>query len=134
MTTATGMSEREAREHNGYLTTTGRVTGRSHEIEIWFAVDPDSAGQTVYLLAGGRARSDWVKNLGHDPAVTLRAGAATYRGAARIVAPDEPIDGRAREVVATKYGARTANGELTNWARTSLPVVIELDGMGGGRG
>ena len=26
-----------------YLTTTGRVTGEPHEIEIWFAVDGDTA-------------------------------------------------------------------------------------------
>ena len=36
-----------------YLTTRGRVTGRPHEIEIWFAVD----GDTVYLLSGGGDRS-----------------------------------------------------------------------------
>src|SRR5919198_4125925 len=39
-----------------YLTTTGRVTGRPHEIEIWFALH---AG-TVYVLSGGGDRSDWV--------------------------------------------------------------------------
>ena len=37
-----------------YLTTTGRVTGRPHEIEIWFALD----GATLYMLSGGRGRSD----------------------------------------------------------------------------
>ena len=43
------MTDSEARERNGYLTTTGRVSGRAHEIEIWFAVEPESAGRTVYL-------------------------------------------------------------------------------------
>ena len=28
-----------------YLTTTGRRTGNPHEIEIWFAVDPGTAGE-----------------------------------------------------------------------------------------
>jgi hypothetical protein len=42
-----------------YLTTKGRVSGRPHEIEIWFGVH----GNTLYLLSGGGEESDWVKNL-----------------------------------------------------------------------
>jgi len=128
------MAEQQARERNGYLTATGRVTGRAHEIEIWFAVEPDSAGRTVYLLAGGRDRSDWVKNVGRASAIQFRVGGTTYHGTARVIKRDEPLDGHSREVVATKYGQRTSAGELTNWARTSLPIIIELDGMSGGRG
>jgi deazaflavin-dependent oxidoreductase (nitroreductase family) len=131
MTTTTGMTEQEARERNGYLTTIGRVSGRAHEIEIWFAVEPESAGRMVYLLAGGRERSDWVRNVGRNPAVRLRTGRTTYRGSARIVEPEDAVDGRMRKVVATKYEQRSATGELNDWARTSLPVVIELDGRDG---
>ncbi len=40
----------------GYLTTVGRVTGRLHTIEIWFALHD----RTVYMLAGDHA-SDWVR-------------------------------------------------------------------------
>jgi deazaflavin-dependent oxidoreductase (nitroreductase family) len=131
MTTITGMTEPEARERNGYLTTIGRVSGRAHEIEIWFAVEPESAGRKVYLLAGGRDRSDWVRNVVRNPAVRLRAGGTTYSGSARIVGPEDAADGRMRVVVATKYEQRSAMGELNDWARTSLPVVIELDGRDG---
>ncbi len=127
MVTITGMSDQEARERNGYLTTVGRATGRAHVIEIWFAVEPESAGRTVYLLAGGRERSDWVKNVGRNPAVRFRVGGSTYSGLARIVGPEELVDGRVREVVAPKYGELDAAGELSSWARMSLPVVIELD-------
>ncbi len=35
------LSDAQLAERNGYLTTTGRVSGRSHEIEIWFGVAPD---------------------------------------------------------------------------------------------
>jgi hypothetical protein len=52
-----------AREDFCYLTTTGRVTGRPHTIEIWFALD----GATLYMLSGGREHSDWVKNLKRTP-------------------------------------------------------------------
>ena len=42
-----------------YVTTTGRRTGDPHRIEIWFAM----TGDTIYLLSGGRGRSDWVCNM-----------------------------------------------------------------------
>lgn len=121
-----GMSGRDAIERNGYLTTVGRATGRDHEIEIWFAVEPGSAGRTVYLLSGGRDRADWVRNVSRNPSVHFRVNGVTHHGSARIVHPDEPIDVRSREVVAEKYGERSKTGELSIWARTSLPVVIEL--------
>ena len=130
-TTTTGMTEQDARARNGYLTTTGRVTGRAHEIEIWFALDPESDGRTLYLLSGGRGRSDWVRNVRRTPAVSFRANGTTYTGAGGWVGPVEPLDRRAREVVATKYQEWTPERELSNWARTSLPVVIELNDRDG---
>ena len=50
------------------LTTTGRVTGRSHTIEIWFAL----VDGTVLLLAGGGEGADWVRNLRAQPGRSLR--------------------------------------------------------------
>src|SRR3954454_20619197 len=48
-----------AEENYCYLTTTGRVSGKAREIEVWFGLDAN----TLYMLSGGRDRSDWVKNL-----------------------------------------------------------------------
>ena len=132
MTATQGMSEHDARERNGYLTTTGRVTGREHEIEIWFAIEPEGNGRTLYLLSGGRGRADWVRNVRSNPPVQFRAGETTYRGSARVVEPSEPADARSRELLAAKYGQRSADGDLNNWARTSLPVVIELNSQESG--
>jgi len=63
-----------------YLTTSGRVSGKPHTIEIWFALH----NHTVYLLAGNHA-SDWVKNARRTPTVSLAIGDATFTGTARIV-------------------------------------------------
>ena len=103
-----------------YLTTTGRVTGRPHTIEIWFALDQ----RTLYMLAGDRANADWVKNLLKAPAVTLRLRDETYAGRARVVdAADE--DALARRIVVDKY--QPGYGEdLTDWGRDSLPVAVDL--------
>jgi|SRR5215207_8444250 len=103
-----------------YLTTTGRVTGRPHEIEIWFALIPET--QTLYMLSGG-ARSDWVKNLRRDPEVSVRIAGERFSGRARG-ARDEKEDELARRLVVEKY--ESSPGRLENWRRTALPVAVDL--------
>ena len=62
-----------------YLTTVGRVTGKPHEIEIWFGM----IGDTIYLLSGGGDKSDWVKMA--RPAASGRADReATIHGAGAL--------------------------------------------------
>lgn len=109
-----------ADEPFAYLTTTGRVTGRPHEIEIWFAAH-DGA---VYLLSGGRHRADWVRNLQDDQQVTVRIAGRTVGGTARFVSPSSEEDARARDLVWSKY-TRPAN-DLRSWRDTALPVAVDL--------
>ena len=103
-----------------YLTTTGRVSGRPHEIEIWFGME----GLILYLLSGNH-RSDWVKNLRLQPKVTVRIAKHIFTGEARIVQEEEE-DLKARTMVAEKYQERNEDGSLSEWARTALPVAIDL--------
>ncbi len=110
-----------ASEQYCYLTTTGRVTGHPHRIEIWFAIDRE----TLYMLSGGGDRSDWVKNLRRDPAVTVEIGPDTFEGQARFVT--DPIeDERARALVHDKY-APGYRGDLTNWRQSALPIAVEVE-------
>jgi len=104
-----------------YLTTTGRITGKPHKIEIWFGLNKE----TAYLLSGGKEKSDWVKNLLKNPSVTLRIAGKTFKATARIV-KDKEEDMMARNMLADKYYERKANGSLGSWARTALPVAIDL--------
>lgn len=102
-----------------YLTTTGRRTGRPHRIEIWF----NARGSTLYLLSGGRDRSDWVRNLLANPEVTVHISGQTFHGTARPVsAPDE--DELARSLLVAKYERRPGN--LARWRRTALPIAVDL--------
>jgi deazaflavin-dependent oxidoreductase (nitroreductase family) len=105
-----------------YLTTTGRVTGRPHKIEIWFGLN----GATLYLLSGGMDRSDWVKNLLRNPSATVRIAKHTFKGIARILTNEEE-EIMARNLLANKYHERKANGLLSKWARTALVVGIDLN-------
>jgi deazaflavin-dependent oxidoreductase (nitroreductase family) len=106
-----------------YLTTTGRVSGNPHEIEIWFA----ARNGKVYILSGGRDRSDWVKNIAKTPGVRIRFDDQTFTGIGRIVSPEDPEDRIAREALVAKYYGWREGQPLNNWATTSLPVSIRLD-------
>ena len=103
-----------------YVTTTGRVSGRPHTIEIWFALREGR----VYMLSGGGDASDWVRNIRANPTVGLRIGDRDFIAQARVV--DDPAeDELARALLVEKYGPRTSD-DLEEWRRTALPVAIEL--------
>ncbi len=112
-----------AEEDTCYLTTTGRVSGRPHTIEIWFAL----AGQTLYLLAGGRENADWVRNVRHFPQVQVKISEMVFSGKARIIPASSEEDALARRLVFEKYTPRSSD-DLRAWSRQSLPVAIDLDG------
>jgi len=103
-----------------YLTTTGRLSGAPHRIEIWFALHEEA----LYLLAGDGERSDWVRNLmiSSDVVVELADRRRTTR--ARVVEAGTEEDALARRLLFDKYTAR-GNTDLEDWAASALPVAIE---------
>ena len=103
-----------------YLTTTGRMSGEPREIEIWFGL----AGATLYMLAGGGDRSNWVRNLIREPRVMVRIGDESFDGRARVVDdPDE--DAKARELLLDKYQSGYSS-DLSGWGERALPIAVEL--------
>ena len=104
-----------------YLTTTGRVSGRPREIEIWFALE----GGSLYMLSGGRDRSDWVRNLLKDPDVGVRIADQRLAGRARVV-EDPAEDALARRLLFEKYSSRYG-GDLDSWRKEALPVAVDFD-------
>jgi deazaflavin-dependent oxidoreductase (nitroreductase family) len=103
-----------------YLTTTGRMTGSPHRIEIWFGLHDG----TLYLLSGGGERSDWVRNLMVAPDVVVELGDRRHAARARLVTDPEE-DGLARRLLVEKYTTRDPD-DLGAWSRTALPVAIDL--------
>ncbi len=104
-----------------YLTTTGRKSGRPHTVEIWFAL----SGLNLYMLSGS-GRSDWVRNIRHNPEVTVRIAGASFQGRGYVV-EDAAEDDLARRLLFDKYRPRY-EGDLTRWRRTALPVAVGLGG------
>ncbi|HEU0073068.1 MAG TPA: nitroreductase/quinone reductase family protein [Dehalococcoidia bacterium] len=106
-----------------YLTTTGRVTGDPHEIEIWFALQ----GNTAYLMNGDSkydaGKADWVRNLLKQPSVSLRIDDQTFEASARIVT-EANEDVLARRLLLAKYA--TTEKPLETWGRVAVPVAIDL--------
>lgn len=115
------ITARLAGEEYCYVTTTGRVSGRPHRIEIWFGMQEKS----LYLLSGGGEASDWVKNMRVDPAVTVEIGEHNFIARARFVS-DEQEDLSARRLVAGKYQEWREGQPFSEWARTALVVALDL--------
>jgi deazaflavin-dependent oxidoreductase (nitroreductase family) len=100
-----------------YLTTTGRVSGRQHTIEIWFV----ARGTTIFLMAGDHG-SDWVKNSRKAPQVTIRIADQLFAAQLR-----EPTDAEQREIrplMLAKYHDK--DDDLDEWGRTALLVAYEV--------
>ena len=116
------LSHRLADESYCYLITTGRVTGKPHEIEIWFGLKED----TLYILSGGGDRSDWVRNLLKNPSVTVRIGKHIFNATARLVKGEEE-EMMARYMLAEKYQEWEKGRTLSEWARTALVVRIDVN-------
>ena len=123
MTDATDLSD-VGDEAFCYLTTRGRVTGKPHEIEIWFALAPPT---TLYLLSGGRDGSDWVQNLVAQPTVSVRVQDVMYDATARVLDPGTDEDARARSLVFEKYDPGY-DGSLASWREAALPVALDVGG------
>jgi deazaflavin-dependent oxidoreductase (nitroreductase family) len=103
-----------------YVTTTGRRTGRPHEVEIWCV----AVGDALYLMAGSGERSDTVRNaLASPDSVTVRVGAETRAAVASLV--DDPAEEAAvRAAMVAKY--ETVPGDLASWGATALPLRLTL--------
>jgi len=111
-----------AEEEYCYLTTIGRVSGKPHRIEIWFALD----GRTAFLLSGGTHNSDWVKNVKKEASVQVRIAKRSFRGRARVVTGAEEGQ-KARQLLAAKYYSWRPSRRLNSWARTALPIALDLE-------
>jgi deazaflavin-dependent oxidoreductase (nitroreductase family) len=104
------------------ITTTGRHTGRPHEIEIWFGVLDES----LVMVSGNRERADWFRNLRADPRVTVRIGGEVHEGVARLVTdPDERR--RIGDVMGAKYRYSDPSIGLTQQAWSYDVPAVAID-------
>lgn len=101
-----------------YLTTYGRVTGRRHTVELWFAV---SDGQ-IYLSHEG-ATTDWMKNFRSIDQVEFTITSKRFTGRARIVAEIAVFD-RGKQALYHKYYGSAPADTIDDWFSESCIVEI----------
>src|SRR5687768_10243664 len=84
-----------------YMTTKGRVTGKPHSIEIWFAEHE----ACYYLCCEYPDKADWVKNIRKTPEVVFHVGergeeVPERSGLAEVIEDEtelEPVKAKFRE-------------------------------------
>ncbi len=81
------------------LITTGRRTGRRHDIEMWFGIDDGAA----YFISGNGPGADWFRNLLAEETVEVRINGRAWIGTAREVS-DPAERHRVGVVMGDKYG------------------------------
>lgn len=105
-----------------WLTTTGRRSGLLRTVELWFVLDD----RTVYFLAGGGERADWVRNADVDASVSVRLGSNDYPGLSRRPVPGSDEEGIARRRMAAKYQGWREGRPLSSWAARSVCLAVDL--------
>lgn len=108
------------------LTTTGRRSGRTHRIEIWYVV----IGGEVHLV-GSPGRRDWLANLRADPSATVHVGGPQpYDVVVRTTEVTDPAVRRALvpSIWAVQPWYRTKNGDIERWVADSPMVTLTPQG------
>lgn len=85
-----------------YVTTTGRITGKPREIEIWFV----EVGEKLFILAEHFFDTQWVKNIQHNPRIRVRIAGREFAATGRILDPelDASTWQMAQQLAREKYG------------------------------
>lgn len=85
-----------------YLTTIGRKTGLPREIEIWFIV----CRERFYLFCEHGETAGWVRNIRHNPKVSVRVGGRGFEATARVLdhERDRKLWDEVQAVANRKYG------------------------------
>ncbi len=119
------MSDRDlvrlSAEKHLFLTTRGRVSGKSHMVEVWFAV----AGGRVYLSHEGDF-TDWMKNILRDDGVELKIGGVTFSGRAKVVEKDGAVFDAGKHALYRKYYGEASEEVVDDWFSESNVIEISL--------
>jgi hypothetical protein len=103
-----------------YLTTTGRKTGDSHTVELWFA----QVEGKIYLSHEG-ALTDWMKNINKDSRVSLQIGGTQFKGRAQIFQAGKSFE-IGKNALYIKYYGKKSKEVIDDWFSESAVIEINL--------
>lgn len=107
------------------VTTSGRVSGRPHRIEIWFGVLDGS----MYLISGNGPTADWYRNMLADPDVVVHLPDGDHVGRARDVT-DPAERRRCGDLMGAKYvwgGDPSIGLTYDAWCYDVPAIAIDFD-------
>jgi hypothetical protein len=83
------------------LTTVGWISGRQHQIEIWFV----EYNKRYYVVSERGKQAHWVQNIIHQPRVSFSIGENMLMGSGRIIEKvSEPrLAAEVSKLMAEKY-------------------------------
>ena len=104
-----------------HLTTNGRRTGKSHTVELWFAL----AGDRIYLSHEGE-ETEWMKNVKKDATVRFEIGGREFAGNARLLEDHSEEAWTGEVALYEKYYGKAAKDVIEDWFSLSRLVAVEL--------
>lgn len=104
-----------------HLSTIGRKTGKSHKVELWFAIN----GTRVYLSHEGE-ETDWMKNIKKNAQVAFEIGGIDFTGEARYIADNREEAWTAKLALYEKYYGKASKEVIEDWFSLSRLITVEL--------
>ena len=114
------LQERLARYREIQISVTGRTSGRTITIPVWFVLDGD--GETLYLLPVQGSDTQWFKNVRKNPLIRISARdeAAEFRA---IPVSNVKIVSSVVEKFRAKYGASDVK---KYYSKFDVAVTVKL--------
>lgn len=104
-----------------HLITKGRVSGKTHMVEIWFAL----RNGKMYLSHEGK-ESDWMKNVKKNDQVCFEIAGKNFNGNARYLQDETEEAWTAKVALYEKYYGKAANDVIEDWFSLSRLLVVEI--------
>ena len=111
-----GLKDRLARYNQIQISVTGRKSGRTISIPVWFVLD----GETLWLLPVQGSDTQWYKNVLHDPEMGVSA-----RGAKDEFRAEPITDAKTVKAVVEKFREKYGAGDVKKYY-SKLDVAVRV--------
>jgi hypothetical protein len=112
------LKEHLARYRQIHLSLTGRTSGKTISIPVWFVVE----GETLFLLPVAGSGTQWYKNVLHDPHIGISARDAEGKFQAVPITDPKTVAS-----VVEKFRAKYGNGDVAQYySKFDVAVQVEL--------
>ncbi len=102
-----------------HVITTGRKTGKSHTVELWFAYDSGK----IYLSHEGD-HTDWMKNISKNERVGVIIGSSNFDAVGRLIKEEGSSREAGKKSLYEKYYHPATKEVIDDWFE--LSTIVEL--------